>query len=55
MTFALQKALFGSLIMVYDRVSDGYKFSHQKFGLGKPLCYATSHLKVEATIFFAKY
>ena len=37
MTFALYKAFFGFLVMVYDRVGNGDKFSHKNFGFGKPL------------------
>ena len=39
MTFTLQKTLFGFLVMVYDRVGYGDKFSYEKFG----------HLKIPAT------
>ena len=38
--------LFGFLVMVYDRVNDGDKFSKNNFGLGKLRFHATSHLKV---------
>ena len=39
MTFALYKAFFGFLMMVYDRVGNGDKFSHKNFGFRKPLFY----------------
>ena len=32
MTFVLQKTLFGFLVMVYDRVGEGDKFSNEYFG-----------------------
>ena len=38
--------LFSFLVMVYDRVNDGDKFSKNNFGLGKLRFHATSHLKV---------
>ena len=40
MTFAPQK-LFLSFALVYDRVGDGQKFSHENFGLGRPRFHAT--------------
>ena len=46
MKFAPQKALFGFLVIVYDRVGDGEKFSYKNFGLRRP--YFHSHLKIEA-------
>ena len=45
--FALQKALFRFLVMIYDRVGDGDKFSYENFGLGRPRFHATSHLNIE--------
>ena len=35
--------LFGFLVMVYDRVDDGDKFSKKNFGLGRLRFHATSH------------
>ena len=46
MTFASQKTLFFFLVMVYDRVADRDKHSHETFGLGKSRFHATSHLKI---------
>ena len=42
--------LFGFLVMVYDRVDDGDKFSKKKFVLGKLHFHATSHLKVSPVL-----
>ena len=53
MTFTMQKALFGFLVMVYDGVGDGDKFSYESFGLGRPNFHATSHLKIDAKEFFS--
>ena len=39
--------------MVYDRVDDGDKFSNKNFGLGSLRFHATSHLKIEAKVFFS--
>ena len=47
-----KKTLFGFLVMVYDRVGDGNKFSYQNFGLGRPRFHATSHLKLKLKNFF---
>ena len=38
--------------MVYDRVVDGDKISKENFSLGRPRFHATSHLKIEAEVFF---
>ena len=38
--------LFGFLVVLYDRVDDGDKFSKKNFGLGSLPYHATSHLKV---------
>ena len=38
--------LFGFLVMVYDRVDDGVKFSKKNVGLGRLGFHATSDLKV---------
>ena len=43
--------LFGFLLMVYDRVGDGSKISNENFRYGRPRFHATSHLKIEATLF----
>ena len=51
MTFALQKTLF-FLVVVYDRVGDGDKHSHETFGGGDSRFHATRHLKFEAKQFF---
>ena len=45
--------LFGLLVMVYDRVDDGDKFSKKNFSLGRLRYHATSHLKIEAKLFFS--
>ena len=37
--------LFGFLVIVYDRVDDGDKFSKNEFGLGRLGFHATSDLK----------
>ena len=52
MTFMPKKTLFGVLVMVYDRVGDGDKFSNENFGLRRPRFHATSHLKIEPKNFF---
>ena len=44
--------LFGFLVMVYDRIDDGDKFSKKNFGLGRLCFHATSHLKTVAKVFF---
>ena len=51
MTFALQKTIFGFLVMLYHRVGDG-KFLYENIGLGSPRFHTTSHLKIEAKKFF---
>ena len=43
------KTLFGFLVMVYNRVSDGDKFLYKNFCLGRP-CF---HLKIEFKEFFS--
>ena len=52
-TFAPQKALFSFSVMVYYKVGNGDKFSYENFGLGRPSFLATSHLKIEAKVFFS--
>ena len=44
--------LSGFLGMVYDRVDDGEKISKKNFGLERLRFHATSHLKIEAKVFF---
>ena len=44
--------LSGFLVMVYDRVDDEEKISKKNFGLGRLRFHATSHLKIEAKVFF---
>ena len=44
---------FGFLVMVYNRVDDGDKFSTLNFGLERLHFHATSHLKIEAKVFFS--
>ena len=39
--------------MVYDRMDDGDKFSKKNFGFGRLRSHATSHLKIEAEVFFS--
>ena len=38
--------------MVYDRVDDEEKISKKNFGLERLRFHATSHLKIEAKVFF---
>ena len=45
--------LFCFLVMVYDRVNDGAKFSKQKVGLRRVHFHDTSHLKIGANVFFS--
>ena len=45
--------LFGFLVMVYDRVDDGDKFSKKNFCLGRLRFHATGHLKIEAKEFLS--
>ena len=55
MTFASQINSFGFLVMVYDRMDDGDKFSKKKKKkkcLGRLRFHATSDLKIEARVFF---
>ena len=40
--------------MVYDRVGDANKFPYENFSLGRPCFHATSHLKIEAEVFFSQ-
>ena len=39
--------------MVYDRMDDGDKFSKKNVGFGRLRFHATSHLKIEAEVFFS--
>ena len=50
MNFAPQKTLFGFLVMAYERMADGDKFSNES--LGRTCFNANSHLKIEAKEFF---
>ena len=52
MTFVPQINSFWFLVMVYDRIDDGDKFSKKNFGLGRLCFHATSHLKTVAKVFF---
>ena len=52
MNFAPQKTIFGFLVMAYDRMADGDKFSNENFGLGRTCFNVNSHLKIEAKEFF---
>ena len=45
--------LFGFLLMLYDRVVDGDNIPKENFGLGRSRFHATSHLKIEAEVFFS--
>ena len=45
--------IFGFLVMVYERVGDGDKFSSEKFGLRRSRFQGTSHLKIENKVFFS--
>ena len=40
--------------MIYDRKSDGDKFSKENFVLGRPDFHVTSHLSIEAKVFFSQ-
>ena len=42
--------LFGVLVMLYDRVDDGAKFSKKKFCLGRLCFHAASHLNVSLVL-----
>ena len=42
--------LFGFLLMVYDRVDDGDKFSKKNFGFRRLCFHTTSHLKVSPVL-----
>ena len=54
MTFAPKiNSFFDFLVMVYDRVDDGDKFSKKNFVFGRLRFHATSHLKIEAKLFFS--
>ena len=46
----LKLTLFGFLVMVYDRLDTGDKFPKKKFGLGRLLFHATSHLNVSLVL-----
>ena len=46
------KTIFGFLVIVYDIVGDGDKFTSESFGLGRPLFHATSHLKTKVLFLF---
>ena len=48
-----KKILFDFLVMVYDRVGDGDKFSNENLGLGRPRFHGTNHLKIETQVFFS--
>ena len=48
-----KKAPFGFLLMVYDRVGDGDKFSNENLGLGRPCFDGTSLLKIKTKVFFS--
>ena len=48
-----KKTLFDFLVMVYDRVGDGDKFSNENSGLGRPRFHGMSHLKIENKVFFS--
>ena len=39
--------------MVYDRIDDGDKFSNKNFVFVRLRFHATSHLKMEAEVFFS--
>ena len=39
--------------MVYDGMDDGDKFSKKNFGFGRLRFHTTSHLKIEAEVFFS--
>ena len=42
-----KKTLFGFLVMVYDRVGDGDKFSNENLSLARPCFHGTNHLKIK--------
>ena len=39
--------------MTYDRVGYADKILKENFGLGRPRFHASSHLKIEAEVFFS--
>ena len=48
--------LFGEIYeiyKIYDRVGDEDKFSYERFGLGRPRFYVTSHLNFDGKEFFS--
>ena len=49
----LKLFLFSFLLMVYDRVGDGDKISKKNFGRGRSRFHATSHLKIDAEVYFS--
>ena len=53
-TFTPQKNSFGFLVMMYDKVGDGDRFSYKKFGLGRSRFYATVTQKLKLKNFAYK-
>ena len=51
--FCTKKKNFFLLVIVYDKVGDGYKFLYHNYDLAKSLFHATSKLKVNANNFFS--
>ena len=51
--FRRKLTLFGFLVMLYDRVDDWDIFSKKNVGLRRLCFHATSHLKIEAKLFFS--
>ena len=44
--FCTAKSSFWILVIAYDRVGDGCKFSFEILGLTRPRFHTTSHLKI---------
>ena len=40
--------------MFYDKAGDGDKISKENFGLGRSRFHGSSHLKIEAKVFYRK-
>ena len=49
-----KEAFFALLVMIYDRKGDGDTFSNENFILGRPHFHVTSHLSIEAKVFFSQ-
>ena len=54
MTFVPQRSFFCPSCNDYDRKGDGDTFSNENFILGRPHFHVTSHLSIEAKVFFSQ-